>query len=116
MNMEKLADILADPAELTELQRCTSVRELVARLNKAGAACTREEGICFLRVMESVAEDDEAAALADEDKPARKTRRAGGLLPLLFRRGADGKRKDALHEKKGTLNIDSILHRMNRSQ
>lgn len=65
MNMKQMAEILADPAAMAELQKCTTVRELEARLNKSGAGCTREEALRFLRAWETAAADNESISMED---------------------------------------------------
>ena len=80
MNTSRLADIISDPTVLAELQKCASVNELVERLNRAGVACTREEGLRFLRAWESVAADNESMA---EEEPDRVAGGTGGVKSFL---------------------------------
>lgn len=54
MNKQNMGHIIADPTSLAVLQKCASVNELVACLNWAGAECTREEGLRFLRTWEKM--------------------------------------------------------------
>lgn len=113
MDMEKLAGIIADPAALDKLQQCTSVGELVACLNKAGVACTREEGLRFLRAWESIAPDDEATGqLPDKDT------HTGGLLSGLlsvFKRDGPRKSKPSQCAGSGALTIEAIMRQMDRA-
>lgn len=69
MNTERMAAIIADPAAVAELKRCTSLAELVDCLNRDGAECTREEGLRFLRAWEKLEEDNEVIVPPDGPPP-----------------------------------------------
>lgn len=113
MNTKNLSGIIADPIALAELQKCTSVNEMVARLNKAGAECTREEGLRFLRVWEDM------ASSAEELSPDELSEVAGGgngiigFIRSIFSRNESAGHKLPPESKPDQLTIERILNRMN---
>ena len=115
MKTENMTEIIADPTALAELQKCTSVNELVARLNQAGAECTREEGLRFLRTWENMAADDEPMDLDEMDQVAGGT--GGGFIDYVkafFRRDASLKRRVmSTNVQSNPLTIETILNKMN---
>lgn len=113
MNKENMAHIIADPTALAVLQRCASVNELVARLNWAGAECTREEGLRFLRTWEKLAAESECIEDAGVDMAAGG---AGIIDAVKSMLGRDVSRKNKLMPgvNPNQLTIEMILNQMNK--
>ena len=112
MNKQNIARIIADPAALTALQKCATVNELVARLNRAGAECTREEGLRFLRTWERM-----AAARESLDDEALSNIAGGrgitGRIRSMFSRDAAAKHRFSSKDAPDPLTIQMILDHMN---
>ena len=113
MNKANMAHIIADPTALAVLQKCTSVNELVARLNWAGAECTREEGLRFLRTWERMATEDDPL---DEDEMDTVAGGSGiiGAVKSIFGRETSQSCKLMPEVKPNPLTIEMILDQMNK--
>lgn len=112
MNKQNMGHIIADPTALAVLQKCASVNELVACLNWAGAECTREEGLRFLRTWGKMAAERESL----DDDEMDSISGGGGIIDSaksMFRRGISQGRKLLPQVKSNPLTIEMILDRMN---
>ena len=112
MNKENIAHIIADPTALTVLQKCASVNELVTRLNWAGAECTREEGLRFLRTWEKMAAERESLD-ADEMDSISDSSGIIDSVKSMFRCVTSQSRKLTPQVKSNPLTIEMILDQMN---
>lgn len=111
MNKANMAHIIADPTALAELQKCASVNELVARLNWAGAECTREEGLRFLRTWERMATEDDPLDQDEMDIVAGGGRIINAVKSM-FGRNAVPNCKLMPEVKPNPLTIEMILDQM----
>lgn len=112
MDTERMAEIIADPAIMAELRKCTSVTELVARLNQAGADCTREEGLRFLRAWEHIESDGQETEVEKKECARSGT----GLLHRIRSviREPSRRRMAAPKQTPRMQNMELILKHMNR--
>lgn len=113
MNTKHMAEVLADPAALAELQKCTSVCELEACLNEIGAECTREEALRFLRAWENAEADSEIIEMEYERTRARKR----GILQYIKRvlqHGRAQRQMAATEPNHCAVTFEQIMKQMNR--
>lgn len=112
MNEKKMADIIADPTVWAEMQQCTSVRELVACLNKAGVECTREEGIQLLRAYERA--EAEKETMVPEQPKKSAVGRLVDCFRAVFGSAGSGKRVSAASAVPLARNMPKFMEHMGK--